>query len=229
MFSLNVGVLLMGFLGIVPATRLAAAYDPAKEELTLYAEGSVIEYTAAIHFVPDKEATEGYRFTLYGWSGPIRSPRQFRTYQCADQFKLALPAGATVTVVDAHSPEGAAVTVHVLGQNDSSPIPADVPITTESDLQAKVAELNPERTIQTAVGKSFTITQPAAINVGGSIQIQADAASVALVSAGIVWDGQPLLAWTFKALQPGQTEVKVVVAGGVATYVMQIPYTVNIA
>ncbi|HEY3365329.1 MAG TPA: hypothetical protein VGK74_09790 [Symbiobacteriaceae bacterium] len=219
----------MGFLGIVPATRLAAAYDPATEELTLYAEGKVIAYTSGIHFVQDQEATDGYRFTLYGWSGPILSPRQFREYQCADQFKLALPAGtASVTVVDAHSPEGAAVTVRYLGLNEAGPIPPDVPVATESDVRAKAEALNPKRAIQVAVGGTFTIGQPDAINVGGSIQVQTDASRVALVDAGIVWDGQPQIAWTFKALQPGQTEVKVIVSGGVATFVLQIPYAVTI-
>lgn len=220
----------MGFVGIVPASRLAAAYDTGKKILMLYAEGQVLEYTAAIQFVQDKEVADGHQFTLYGTSGPIKSPRQFRPYQCTNQFPMELPAGtAAVTVVNAFHPEGVAVAIHYFGLGEANPLIAELSAPTADDVAAKANALGEQRTINVKADGTFVISQSTAVSPGGAIRVEADAAYVSLLGAAVVTKGEPQIQWTFRANRVGNTAVTVVVEGGIATYILQIPYTVVIS
>ena len=52
----------MGFLQLISANKLAAAYDPMEKQLSLYAQGQVREFTSGIAFSRDPNWAGGYKF-----------------------------------------------------------------------------------------------------------------------------------------------------------------------
>jgi hypothetical protein len=70
----------MGFLGLIPADKLAASYDSKARKLKLYAEGAVKNYTGGVHF--NRLPLPGVlKFELEGWTGPVSQGSSPYTYE----------------------------------------------------------------------------------------------------------------------------------------------------
>jgi hypothetical protein len=104
----------MGFLGLVPASQLAATYDPNVRALSLFAKGTTKKYTASIHFQRDPHWVGGLKFDLEGWIGPLgEGPKP---YEREGNFAFGLPSkdypSADVIIATANNPEGKVVPIH---------------------------------------------------------------------------------------------------------------------
>src|ERR1700761_737970 len=106
----------MGFLGTIPANKLAAAYDVSQKKLILSAEGVVIGATYGFHFDRDN-FMGGLKYTLMAWTGPLTGKDQ--PYEFEEGFIIDLPdlhfnSGSVIIVISNH-PEGVVVPIHYLG------------------------------------------------------------------------------------------------------------------
>jgi len=106
----------MGFLSLIPATDLAAVYNPFKRTLTISARGTAQKYTSSIHFTR-LPFPGGLKFELQGWVGPIAQSKQ--PYEVSDDITIQLPSRAlpsgTVVIITSNWPEGKVVPIHWLG------------------------------------------------------------------------------------------------------------------
>ncbi|KAA6412445.1 MAG: hypothetical protein FRX48_03436 [Lasallia pustulata] len=106
----------MGFLGLIPASAVAAAYNVCTHKLTLFASGSIQESTYGISF-HRAPLMGGLKFLLEGWTGPFTGHES--TYTHSQDFDIQLPNRATpsgtVIIVDATDPNGKVVPIHFLG------------------------------------------------------------------------------------------------------------------
>ena len=220
----------MGFLGTIPADKLAALYDTTKRQLILYAEGKVQGATYGFNFRQDVWMG-GLKFTLQAWTGPLTSKEQPYTHQQA--FNISLPSrvfpSGNVIIVTSNHPEGLAVPIRYTGL---PPHTADLKTATASEIKAAkpnadaVAEDTPGHTNLNVLYKTqFNITASATVPKFGSVKISYDAKYVQLQGSAIQ-DNQ--IVWTFFAAEMGDTQVVVTTSGGIATYVIEQVYDVKI-
>jgi|GEM_PF-760113 len=212
----------MGFLGLIPADELAAAYNTQTKTLTLFAEGKVQDYTYGISFeqVP---LMGGLKFRLEGWTGPLHDPVTYSPYSHEQAFSLQLPSpvapSGKVIIVDANHPEGVAVEVRFLGLAEPEAAPRQLAGAAAPSPVAGQEQLN------VLFKMPFMIKEAASVPQGGRVSIKFDPTMLQLQQAGIEGGN---IAWTLNSLQTGDTQVVVSVFGGIAQYVLQKVYDVRI-
>lgn len=213
----------MGFLGIIPANKLAAFYDPKTQQLTLSAEGSVEEYTGGFRFrqVP---WMGGFKFYLEAWSGPVTLGIQ--PYAFDQSFKVSMvPFPKDVIIVDANHPNGVPVEIHFGGLKEpASNYVAAAP--SSSDGKA-VQELPapPQDTINVLYKWPFEVQHAAEVPKMGYINIDFDKRFLELESARMD-NGQ--IVWKFNSLETGNTQIIISVNGGIAQYTYRVVKDVRI-
>lgn len=218
----------MGFLGIIPASKLAALYDTKQQKLTLYAQGTVQEFTYGFSFHREN-FYGGLKFTLMAWTGPLGEKEQ--PYEYSEGFSMHLPQphfnSASVLIVTANNPDGESVPIRYTGvignsnvakisEGDAAKFPADAPV------NSVVPGFTP---ITVQFNTPFTIKANAAVPRMGSVTMHYDNTVLSLVSSGI---SDADIVWTFKALKTGHTQVIVTTSGGIAQFVIRETYDVNI-
>lgn len=214
----------MGFLGVIPASKLTAVYDIDTQTLTLAAEGTIMEATYGYRFerIP---WLGGLKFRLQAWTGPLTGKKA--SYSFSQSFQVSLfPFFGEVIIVDAGNPNGVLVKIRFIGPIDPPIVGADG---TEADTVAASVEKEilspPEDVINVPYKASFTIKRPAETPKFGSIDLQFDPSFLELVTAGID-DGN--IFWKFTSLQTGNTQVIVTLHGGIAQIVKRTIYEVHI-
>jgi hypothetical protein len=219
----------MGFLGLIPATALAAVYNPLTHTLTLSAKGEVRDYTYGINFERVANFVGGLKFQLEGWTGPLREPISFSPYSHEQEFSILLPSPAlpsgTVVIADANHPDGVVVEIHWLGAqpaNDST-APAEALTATASSEAPSI--LPGHEQLNVLYKMPFQIKEAASVPTGGTVDIKYDATFLTLQQAGI---NSGNIVWTLNSLQTGNTQVVVTITGGIAQYVMQKVYDVRV-
>ncbi|GAA4348109.1 hypothetical protein GCM10023185_03720 [Hymenobacter saemangeumensis] len=213
----------MGFLGLIPADELAAAYNTQTKTLTLFATGEVQDYTYGITFA-QVPLMGGLKFQLEGWTGPLHDSKSPYTHE--QNFSIQLPSpvapSGQVIIADANHPEGVAVEVRFLGllpPGESQPAPQQAVATAAPAMVPGHEQLN------VLFKMPFLIKEAAAVPQGGSIAIKFDSTMLELQQAGIEGSN---IAWTLNSLQTGNTQVVVSVFGGIAQYVLQKVYDVRV-
>ena len=112
----------MGFGGLVPAKKLAAVYNPAKQILTLSAEGEVQRFTYGFTFSREN-LPGGLKYSLEGWTGPLT--KRLDPYNYKQEIKIQLLTEhyvvnpGYVTIVTANDGQGKLVKIRWLGLQDS--------------------------------------------------------------------------------------------------------------
>lgn len=221
----------MGFLGIIPADKLAALYDTSKRQLVLFASGEVREFAYGFNFKRDAWMG-GLKFTLMAWSGPIGQKMQ--KYDHRQAFSIGLPSpvypSGKVIIVTANHPEGVEVPIRFTGlkpEENTGKLEAASDSETASLAKHPVAaDVLPGHTRLNVLYKTqFNVKAAANVPKGGSVDIAFDTKYVQLVNTSIQ-DGE--IVWTFFANEMGNTEIVVTTHGGIATYVMQQTYDVYI-
>lgn len=210
------------FEGLIPADRLAAAYDLTRKTLYLSAEGSVTQPTSRIHFQREPW-NGGLKFALLGWVGPATAPCA-HPYRITQHVHIDLRSKEgyprEIVVTDLQSAEGEPVPVRYLGAEDS---------VDELATGVIVPDLN-TRPLHEFLGIPFTISQ--SLNENVTINIAYDRALLILENAGIGIKSKPPadrdLFWTFKPLAPGKTTVTVTVVGILARFSTTITYDLTI-
>jgi hypothetical protein len=223
----------MGFLGLIPAKKLAAAYNTVTKVLYLYAEGDAQNYTSGIHFAQNTWFG-GAKFSIMGWVGPLG--KGTTPYKYTQQFHINLEGHEgypkELIIADSTHPNGQAVKINYLG------VGAEPSFANETGLVAgapKLAGVNSGNNRQLTVlfKEPFDIRQLASVPQGGSIDLNFDSKFLTLQTAGIESpmnadrSGEEIV-WNFNSLQTGNTQITVTVHGGIATYIMQITYDVRI-
>jgi hypothetical protein len=187
----------MGFLQLIPATKLTATYDGEARTLLLQAQGQVQNYTSGIHFVFRGPTPGGFdTFQLLGWVGPIgpgTSP-----YDHLQRFENMDYPGAYVRIADAGHPDGTPVPVEVVpGAATSAAVPT-------------------EEVRRIAVGGALELSAAACVPPRATVSLERDPAFLALESAGIQNpSGGAEIVWSLRGLKPGETQVKIVYMGGI--------------
>ncbi|TWJ00934.1 hypothetical protein JN11_02197 [Mucilaginibacter frigoritolerans] len=216
----------MGFLGLLPADQLSAFYDSSTKQLSLYAQGSALEFTSGISFYRDT-FFGGLKFSLMGWTGPITGKQQ--PYEHKQAFSIYLPQpnfnSKSVLIVTANNPEGVAVPIYYSGI-----IPPTTGLETSNAANpaadAVVSTASPDATQLNVLFKlPFNITENAIVPKFGSVDIKYDPSILQIVTAGIL-DSD--IVWTFNSLQTGDTQIVVTIHGGIAQFVISKTYDVKI-
>ena len=219
----------MGFLGTIPADKLAALYDTTKRQLILYAEGTVQGSTYGFNFRQDTWFG-GLKFTLQAWTGPLTGKQQPYTYQQA--FNISLPSpvypSGNVIIVTANHPEGLVVPIRYTGlpphANDlkqATAAEAKTIAKTEATATATPGHTN----LNVLYKTQFNIRANAAVPSHGSVTVSFDTKYVQLVNT-VIQDKD--IVWTFFAAEMGDTQVAVTTSGGIAQFVIQQVYDVKI-
>jgi hypothetical protein len=216
----------MGFLGVIPANKLAAVYNVKTKKLTLSAEGVVKGATYGFHFVRDT-FMGGLKFTLEAWTGPLTSKDQPYTFQEAFSINLPMPhfESGSLIIVTANHPQGQVVPIHYLGLvNDVAGLKAAPAATKEADVP--VTTVSPDSNqINVLFKMPFTIQANASVPKMGSVDVKYDTTVLELVNAGI---SDTDIIWTFNSLQTGDTQIVVTTSGGIATFISTKTYDVRI-
>ncbi|KAJ5741807.1 hypothetical protein N7533_011216 [Penicillium manginii] len=213
----------MGFLGIIPASKLAAFYDPKTQQLTLSAEGTVEEYTGNFRFrqVP---WMGGFKFYLEAWTGPLTSHTQH--YAFDQSFKLSMvPFPKDVIVVDANNPNGVPVEIHFGGHNDPASKPTSAAPSSSDGKAVQELPAPPQDTINVLYKWPFEVQHAAEVPKMGFINIDFDKRFLEIESASIN-NGQ--IVWKFNSLETGDTQIIISVNGGTAQYTYRIVKDVRI-
>lgn len=214
----------MGFLGVIPASKLAAVYDIDTQTLTLTAEGTIMEATYGYQFerIP---WIGGLKFRLQAWSGPLTG--KTAAYDFSQSFQLSLlPYIRDVIIVDASNPTGVAVKIKFTGCIDPQIVGTDgAQAETVTASAEKEIPASPQDVINVLYKEPFTIKRQAETPKFGSIDLQFDPSFLELVTAGID-DGN--IVWKFNSLQTGNTQVIVTLHGGIAQLVQRTVYEVRI-
>jgi len=210
----------MGFLGPIPADEIGAIYQIQKRILLLSATGKVLKGTYGINFVRQPFAG-GLKFALEGWSGPIIAGTE--EYKAQTQFPIQLPNPVTPSdyciVTTANHPKGILVKIYYDGLG---PPPPEGSEGQKPDLNAasQIQEVpTDDIRIDVLLDGTFSVRQKAEVPSMGQITMRYDDRMVTLQSAGI--DDKDIV-WTFKAIQPGFTQVIVEVMGGIAQFHLTI-------
>jgi len=222
----------MGFLGLIPADKLAASYDPQNKVLILYAEGKAKKYTTGIHFVQDLHFVGGLKFDLEGWTGPIGPGWQ--PYKIKGEFPLTLPSvvtpGKDVIIVTANYPGGHAVTIRWLGYIGDPPAPnpnvGDLSISDGEIPKQPPVTINGSNNIVAFWGQPFNIAAPAESNKYASTTMKYDNKYLLITNAA---NEDGLIVWTFDPTSIGTTQVIVTtIPPPPLIGIFQIWYTIEI-
>jgi len=219
----------MGFLGPIPASKLAASYDFKTRTLTLSAEGTIQEATYGITF-KRLPWMGGLKFILEGWTGPLTGEEApYEHSQSFDDIQLPNPAfpSDSVIIVDATKIHGVKVPIHWVGgllenASNGQQISKD---STESDASQQVISSPSAKVVTTRYKEPFNIRQSAEMPKYGTIDMKFDASFLTLQNAGID-DGN--IVWKFDPVQVGDTQVVITLHGGIADYVRTIYYNVHV-
>jgi hypothetical protein len=225
----------MGFLGLIPAKKLAAAYNTVTKTLYLYAEGETQNYTSGIHFARNT-ILGGFKFSIMGWVGPIG--KGTTPYKYSQEFQLNLEGQSgypkELIIADSTHPQGQAVPIRYLGFGEDAGFnKADV-VSGASTVTGVTGTGGNHRQLTVLLKEPFNITQLASVPAGGSIAINFDSNFLTMQTAGIQSpvnaesSGHEDIVWNFNSLKTGNTQVTVTIHGGIAQYVMQITYDVRI-
>jgi hypothetical protein len=214
----------MGFLGIIPASKLAATYNIFTQTLTLTAEGTVMEATYGYQFLR-LPWVGGLKFRLQAWTGPLTGKNT--TYDFSQNFRMSLfPYVKYVFIEDAGHPNGVEVKIEFIGPVDPLPeLTASVEDDTPTASADKEILAPPQDVINVLYKEPFTIKQPDETPKFGSIDLQFDATFLVLETSGI--DNGNIF-WTFNSLQTGYTQVIVTLHGGISQLIKRILYDVHI-
>lgn len=220
----------MGFLGLVPADKLAASYDSKSRKLKLYAEGAVQNYTGGVCFnrLP---LMGGLKFELEGWTGPVSLGSSAYTYE--QEFSIPLPNPATpsdsVIIVDANNEKGQAVPIHFFGlkppgTNSTESASPETVKSASSSAEPESLVADEEHLVQ-LLNKPFLIKESKETPKFGHIFIKFETNFLDLKTSYI--DGENMV-WQFDPIQVGKTQVVLVITGGLATYTLTKSYEVTI-
>jgi hypothetical protein len=216
----------MGFLGVIPANKLAAVYNVKTKKLTLSAEGVVKGATYGFQFVRNT-FFGGLKFTLEAWTGPLTGKDQPYTFQ--QGFNITLPQphfeSGSLIIVTANHPKGLVVPIHYLGLvNETAGLKAAP--ASEKDADGPVTTASPDTTpLKVLFKMPFNIQANASVPKMGSVDVTYDKTMLELIDAGI---SDTDIVWTFNSLQTGDTQVVVTTSGGIATFIMTKTYDVSI-
>ncbi|KAH8660182.1 hypothetical protein BX600DRAFT_499417 [Xylariales sp. PMI_506] len=217
--------------GLVPADQLSAFYDPVRHQLTLAAKGSVQPITKNIHFVR-QPFVGGLLFELLGTTYGVMGPKE--PYHVSQKESVSIiPFPRDVIVKTAQEPKGKPVPIYWggLGGKDATDgaegqvVNPTAPSSTEGSGPSKVLPAFTEHAITALLGLPFSIKQDAIVPKMGSVTLDYDKSILELVSAGI---SDTQIVWTFVAKTTGDTQASVLVSGGIAEYVINIPYDIRI-
>jgi hypothetical protein len=217
----------MGFLGTIPAKKLAAFYDTSQQKLFLYAEGVVKGATYGFNFHRDT-FMGGLKFTLQAWTGPLTGKDQPYEYKQAFSINLPQPHfnSKSVLIVTANHPEGEAVTIYYSGLIHGNTGLELADGTKNALADAPVNTASPDSTQLNVLFKMpFNIQENASVPKMGSVDIEYDNTILQMVTAGV---SDTNIVWTFNSLQTGDTQVIVTVHGGIAQYIMRKTYDVRV-
>jgi hypothetical protein len=202
----------MGFLGLIPADKVTASYDPEKQILTLIAEGKVKKYTTGIHFVRDCHFVGGLKYDLEGWTGPIG--KGWEPYVCEQEIHIHFPSvissGKDIIIATANDSKGEVVTVRWLGYADGEP--ASIPSVTDLNLTDKKIPEQPPVTMtcpneMTVIyGVPFPIVSGAESNKYYSCTVKFDSNYLTMINAA---NEEGLIIWTYMPITIGITQVVV--------------------
>jgi len=218
----------MGFLGTIPASKLAAFYDVGGKKLYLYAEGVVKGDTTGFSFNRDT-FFGGLKFTLMAWTGPLTGKEQ--PYQYKEAFDITLPQphfnSKSVIIVTENHPDGEIVTINYSGivPPPTNGLKAAAPAENLA-AGAPVETASPDSIPLTVLfGLPFNIQENANVPKMGAVDIQYDKTILTLVTAGIK---NADIVWTFNSLKTGNTQIVVTISGGIAQFVIRKTYNVNV-
>ena len=217
----------MGFLGIIPAAKLAAMYDTKQQKLILYAEGVVKGATYGFSFKQDT-FMGGLKFTLQAWTGPLTGKDQ--PYQYSEGFQMHLPQShfnsKSVLIVTENHPLGETVTINYTGfvGPDTSKANAKGAVAVPADVAVNVPAANSSQ-LNVLFKMPFNINSNSNVPNMGSVDIQYDRTLLQLVTAGI---NDSDIVWTFNSLKTGDTQIVVTTHGGIAQFVTAKTYDVRI-
>ncbi len=211
----------MGFYNLISASKLSAIYDGIQNNLILYAEGEVQNYTTGIAFNRDQHFVGGLKFDLGGWTGPLASPPSSRHYSHSQRIDVPLPKTDTVIIADAENPNGVPVKVMVITAGEQMPR-----MLANAETTAVTTPGAPgEKYINSLFGVPFEIKADAQVPQGGGVTIQYDNKFLELLTSSI--QGNQIV-WKFNSKQTGNSKVTVNTSGGIATFVMTTVYDVNV-
>ncbi|OHE96927.1 hypothetical protein CORC01_07712 [Colletotrichum orchidophilum] len=219
----------MGFLQNIPANEVSAAYDTKIKKLVLTAKGQVQNFTSGIEFhrVP---FAGGLLFNLQGWVGPIGEGT--RPYSVTNYFDIELPSPVLpsntvlVNVSNRPSPFIAHIKFNGLQQQQQQQQPTTTSASAVETQLPEIKTVAPNEKKITALFKiPFEIRESDSVPRGGNVSISFDKNFLTLTDAGI--DNGDIV-WTFDSLQTGNTQIGVLIGGGIATFVLQKTYDVRI-
>ncbi|KAL1847398.1 hypothetical protein Daus18300_013952 [Diaporthe australafricana] len=221
----------MGFLGLIPFTTAAAVYDPAKQVLTVSAEGEAQKITYGIFFkrVP---WMGGLRFELYGWTGPLSPGTE--PFEFSQQFKvpnlhISSPSG-TLILVGSNHPGGKTIEIKWTGFKPPVPNGQILPkiqdkISSDVAPAPQILDVETPETINTLYKEPFTISERVSSGLGATLHMDFDPQFLMLTRAGI--DGGDLV-WMFNSLETGVTQVVTYSTEGLGEPVIRKVHTVNV-
>lgn len=213
----------MGFLGLIPASKLAAFYDPKTQQLKLSAEGSVDQYTGNFRFrqVP---WMGGFKFYLEAWTGPLNGHIQPYTFD--QSFKVSMvPFPKDVIIVDSNNPNGVPVEIHFGGLKDAASKPLSIAPSSSDGKTFQELPAPSQNTLNVLYKEPFEVQHASEVPRMGLINIDFDKRFLELEAAGID-NGQ--IVWKFNSLETGNTQIIISVNGGIAQYTYRIVKDVRI-
>ncbi|KAF8241754.1 hypothetical protein K440DRAFT_568136, partial [Wilcoxina mikolae CBS 423.85] len=183
--------------------------------LTLYAEGSVPNFTSGITF-NCVHWIGGLKFSPDGWTGPRGEGS--RPYVHGQSFKLDLPSLAlpsgNVIIVTANHPRGKIP--QLLADLNSQPLPP-------GNIEQLI--LSDQSHITALFKLPFTIQASDEVPQLGKVDIIFDPQFLVMTTAGI--QGRDIV-WTFNSLQTGNTQIIVATTGGISPFTTRKTYDVRI-
>ena len=202
-------------MSLIPATDLAASYQPQTQTLRLYARGEVSYLTLGIHFKRDRHWYGGFRAQLRGWIGGIgparitvQKPYDYKQDFIVPDLPIVVPSNEVIIVTSNH-PNGQAVPIHWLGYGEDEPNDPfafkaskslDQPSTSASP---KVLSADTVL-IDTLVGGTFTIKEALPPTSTGIIDIDYNPYLLKIDGSGV---SQGNITWTFTAIEGGVSTI----------------------
>jgi hypothetical protein len=217
----------MGFLQLIPAGELKALYVPVLPDsgkLVLSARGEAQKFTSGIAFHAEQGTPGELHFALMGWVGPLAPGKT--PYERTQAFAELRFPGTSVLVQTANHPHGIHVPVTVA---PSGLAPGGAQGTTPDP--SLTAANQPQAADSVTVMQNFTfdLANPSAVNFGGAVTMEYDSTMLALQNAGIrAPTAKAEIAWTFKGIKIGETQVKISTRGGIAEFAVERIVSVKI-
>ncbi|MCB2408811.1 hypothetical protein [Hymenobacter lucidus] len=196
----------MGFLGLIPATDLAATYNVRTRLLTLSARGEARDFTYGITFdrVP---YMGGLKFQLMGWTGPLKDPESYSPYTHQQSYAIQLPSPAfpsnSLLIVDENHPEGLVVDIRFTGGIPTSQADqGNAAAPAASPDSGPATPLDEHVTVM--LGENFSIKAAASSPPIGTVTIKYDTTVLELLHSRIE---NLYIVWTLRPLRSGSTQV----------------------